>query len=363
MSTSGEQNPELPPPHPPPPPRPRLNLEIILFECGLFYHILPYLSWSDVIPLESMNSLFYSTIRSSEPLWREILSKFFQTKCYLRTIVRRFLTDGNRLDHRVDLIKMTIKELKSLAYSYGLNITTCFEKSDLISVIHKREIKFKLRDECLAHYGLRIAWLDRKRNYLTEEDLCSYEWNIRVRADGPLKSLVSNDPWWSESLTTPSSSSSSLSSSSASTTTADGVELRENWRIDQQLTDLTHLTNELTVKPREEEITRPTTTLMKFFPTGEFKIIATGPTFLESLISDPNERFSYALEKAGTLLSLSIGVKEYVARHPTNWGFILQSQGTVWTNYPMPSRGKDELLEDENVSLLVSRVVDYGPCI
>jgi hypothetical protein len=318
---------------------PRLTLEIILFECGLYYHILPYLSWSKVLALESMNSLFYHTIRSSEPVWREILFKFFQTKYYLRSIIKRFLTDGNRIDYRLDLIKMTIKELKSLAYSYGLNITTCFEKADLIAVIHKREIREKLPVECLAHYGLRIAWLDRKRNYLTEEDLCSYEWNIRVRADGPLKSLVSSDPWWTDTSDT-----------------------QEN---ENQMTEtgVSH-TGQRRQEEEGEGLVKQTTAIIKFYPNSEFQIIRNGPSFLESLMDgDPNERFTYALEKSGTILSLSIGVKEYIARHPHNWGFILQSQGTVWTNYPMPKRGKDILLEDENVSFLIMREIDYGPCV
>lgn len=292
-----------------------LSLESLLFDSGLYYHILTYFNWNELLNLEQLNKQFFLKIRLSEPLWRSILSKFFATKYYLRPIVKRFLCDGNRCDYRQDLFNMSIKELKYLANYYGLNSKACVEKYEIINLINQRELKNKLPIECLGHYALRIAWLDRKRNCLTEDDLCNYEWNIRVRGDGPLHSLTPTDPWW---YSDPSS------------------------YIEGQ----------------------PTTTTLTFYKNGELRLNATGPTFLESILSSQDEtNFTYTLEKSGSILSLSFGVKEYVARHPINWGFVLQSQGTVWTNYPMPPKGTDMLLEDENVSSLVSKEINYGPLI
>jgi hypothetical protein len=95
------------------------------------------------------------------------------------------------------MILMSIKELKALAAKYGTNITSCFEKSDIIAVLNKRETRKKLANESLARFALRIAYLDRLRNCILEEELCSFNWNIRCRSDGPLVDMIQQDPWWS----------------------------------------------------------------------------------------------------------------------------------------------------------------------
>mmetsp|Transcript_8069 Transcript_8069/g.8589 ORF Transcript_8069/g.8589 Transcript_8069/m.8589 type:complete len:309 (-) Transcript_8069:453-1379(-) len=291
------------------------SLEVLLFDIGLFYKIFSYLNWYDLLNLESINTLFYQQVRVSEPVWREAASDLFKDKVYIHPLVRRLIHNGNKENNRNDLISLSVKQLKNLAYFYGLNITTCFEKRDLISVINKRELKSKLPVECLAHFAVRIAWIDRKRNCITEEDLSEVEWNIRVRGDGPLQTLISTDPWWTDEVND----------------------------------SLPH---------------QPTTTLAKFYKNGEFQLYSTGPSPLQSMLgTNLEEKFNYTLEKSGTVVSLSIGVREYVGRHPINWGFILQSQGTVWTNWIMPPRGKDPLLHDENVSQLLNRNIIYGPML
>lgn len=44
---------------------------------------------------------------------------------------------------------------------------------------------------------------------------------------------------------------------------------------------------------------------------------------------------------------------EYLARHPTHWGWLLVSGATVWTRWPMPPRGQDPIVEDAAVDALV----------
>jgi hypothetical protein len=249
------------------------RFEEVLFHCGLFSPIFSYLTWSDLIKLEQMTHLCYQQIRVSEPIWRAAAHDLLLNKEYVKPIVKRLIHEGNRINYRVDLMSMTIRELKHLANFYGVNITTCFEKGEIIAIIDRREMRNKLPVECLAHFAVRIAWLDRKRNCITEEDLCAYEWNIRVRSDGPLQTLMTNDPWW---------------------------------------------INEVS----NDSVPAPTTTLVRFFPNGEFLFVVNGMTPLESILANPNERFSYSLEKSGSIVSLSIGVREYVARHPVNWGFV-----------------------------------------
>ena len=301
-----------------------LTLDHILFHTNLDIEIFTYLTYTELIPLEILNKQYYQAIRQSEPLWRIISKILLMNKYYIKSFMKRLLMDGNRINYRIDLYKMSIKELKGLANYYGLNITTCFEKIDLISVINRRELKGKLEIESLSHYALRLLVLDKNRNCLTEDDLCDYEWNIRCRGDGPLKSLIPTDPWWS----TPNSD---------------------------------ELDNIEGVTTSHDLPTSGTTTTLRFYKNGEFVIRANGQSFLESLITDQIDAYTYSLEKSGSILSLSVGVKEYVARHPENWGFVLQSQGTVWTNYPMPPKGTDLLLEDEHVSSLISKEINYGP--
>ena len=68
----------------------------------------------------------------------------------------------------------------------------------------------------------------------------------------------------------------------------------------------------------------------------------------------------WALEMGGEVVQLSFhgrnGPQEIVTRHPTNWGWVLYSQGTCWTSWEMPSREKeDPLLKDEALHRLPTR--------
>ena len=47
------------------------------------------------------------------------------------------------------------------------------------------------------------------------------------------------------------------------------------------------------------------------------------------------------------------GPHEVVCRHPKNWGFVLYSQGTCWTSWPMPADwAADPLLQDDMLRYL-----------
>ena len=145
---------------------------------------------------------------------------------------------------------MSIKELKALAAKYGVNITSCFEKTDIISVLNKRETRKKLLNESLARFALRIAYLDRLRNCLQEEELCSFDWNIRCRSDGPLVDMIQQDPWWSS----------------------------------------------------EGFPSIPTTTIVNFCKDGNFKFKFTGLSPFEGMINSnvENAQMSYSLDRSGT---------------------------------------------------------------
>lgn len=284
-----------------------INLEKILFDFGIGVEFFYYLSWVELINIECVNQMFLKEIRASEILWRDISRVVLIGKAYYPSIVSRLLTDGNSVHKRIDLINYSIKELKLLAVKYGLNITTCFEKAEIISVVNKREIKHKLKDECLSRFALRIAYIDRTRNCITEEELCSFDWNIRVKSNGALASLVPNDPWWDSSYPV-------------------GI---------------------------------PTTTIIKFTKDSMVTFEMHGPSPFQDMLVN-NNRTSYYIQSAGTSIYLSFGVQELVARHPINWGFILQSSGSVWSSFIMPKCYSDPYLDDDNVFSLVKQKYDFG---
>ncbi len=59
-------------------------------------------------------------------------------------------------------------------------------------------------------------------------------------------------------------------------------------------------------------------------------------------------------------MTLSIGVREFVGRHPNHWGFVLMSSATLWTAFEM-SRD-DPLLADGVFESLLSSP-DRGFCV
>eukprot|EP00808_Paulinella_micropora_P015991 g71464.t1 len=52
------------------------------------------------------------------------------------------------------------------------------------------------KNESLAKSALRSSLADARRTRITEQDLVDFDWNIRVRGDGPLSQFISMDPWW-----------------------------------------------------------------------------------------------------------------------------------------------------------------------
>lgn len=278
-----------------------------MFHVGLYGYICAYLPCKDIAAIECVNSFFCTSIRTSEHFWRETAAQVLIGKVYVPQVVARMLMQKNKLSHRIDLFSFSIRELKQLAAVYGLNVTRCFEKGDIVEVIHRREVRKKLPTECLARFALRMAVCDRTRNCLREHELCSFRWDIRVKADGPLGHMVTSDPWWS---------------------TPPG----------------------------------PSRTTTVFYHTdGRLTFEFSGPSAFRAILpSQEGEAGTYSLERSGSSIRLSFGVREHVARHPQNWGWVLQSEGSVWTSFTLPVRGTDPLLEDGTVDRLVTNSPDFG---
>lgn len=287
-------------------------MEVVLFDVGLYYPLFAFLDYLDLVKLETVNHQFHNTIRQSEPTWRITSEYLIRDKVYVPRIVRRFLTEGNTVSTRRDLMSMSIRELKILGREYGINLTTCFEKSDIVNVINKREVKKKLPIECLARFAVRYAISDSSRNVITQEELTSMTWNIRIKENGQLSHLVAEDPWWN-----------------GSTSLSEG-----------------------------------TTTTVNFSQNGSFHFRMSGPSpfdhMLFNLTEESQASLLYDIREGGRSVFLSFGINEVVFRHPKNWGFLLGSAGSVWTGFPMPRRGVDRSIEGAEAEALRMKNTDYG---
>ncbi len=292
-----------------------MQLDSLCFQFNLYSQIASFLPYKDLVRLESVNKQFNSIIRGSETLWRETAIRTFQDKEFIPSLCRRLITPGNKIGVRNDLNSMSIKELKGLARIYACNISQCFEKSDIIAVLDRRESKKMVADECLSRFAVRIAVIDSTRNCITLGELCSIRWNLRVRADGPLAQLKVRDPWWNESL----------------------------------------------IEPGAESVS---TTHVQFHMNGKFEFKFTGVSPIELMFDEQSPEFEvFELEHSGNAVNIFLGprpIREQICRHPVNWGWILQSYGTVWTGYPMPRRFVDSLLEDDAVLTLIDSDLNHG---
>jgi hypothetical protein len=182
-------------------------------------------------------------------------------------------------------------------------------------VIHRREIKKKHPVECLGRFAVRYTYIDSTRNTITEEELCLPTWNIRIKEGGQLCHLLHEDPWWSG----------------------------------------------------DPQVKEGTTTTVNFFSDTCFRFHMSGPSPFSSMLQETNDDnaslFHYTLQNYGRSVYLSFGVTEVVFRHPTNWGFMMGSNGSVFTGFPMPCRGRDLLIEDPEVEDLRQRNTDFGFCL
>jgi hypothetical protein len=287
------------------------SLDSILFDFQLAGLVLSFLTLTEVVLLESLNHIYLTNIRSSSEIWSHIAELLMRGKTYIPAIIHRLLIPGNHALKRLDLEGMSVKNLSKLVQHFGLDCSKCCgDKNEVIKVVSKRELSKKMEIESLSRFAVRICILDKSRNSITEDELCSFSWNIRVRGDGVLAQLVDYDPWWTEN------------------------------------------------------VEGPTTTRVFFEKSGKMDFVFSGPSAFQHMLQHQAEAFpdglTYSLDRSGSVVHLCFGVREYVARHPQNWGFILISPGSVWTSFVMPSRDSDSFLCDSQLNDLVSPRTNYG---
>ena len=165
--------------------------------------------------------------------------------------------------------------------------------------------------ENLAKAALRLSLADARRTRITADELTAHTFNVRLRGDGPLAQAAAYDPWWAGKGR----------GEARFSTQAEGGWVRLSW-------------------PKGED-GQP---MDPFVPLG----MPQAPDSLE-----------WRLEHEGAAVRLIImgrdGPIEVVSRHPETWGWVLFSQGTVWTSWTMPSQeDNDPVLAEENLANLPS---------
>ncbi|KAA8492791.1 hypothetical protein FVE85_9063 [Porphyridium purpureum] len=144
----------------------------------------------------------------------------------------------------------------------------------------------------------RESLADSKREYLELDELVGFEWSFRFKAAAG-EHWVETDPWWQE----------------------DGEAVRVKFGRDGRVMGRgqVHVTQQFRWR------------------------------FVESSCG--------MVRRKGSFIRVNEFPCYIVSRHP-NWGFILQSCWVLHTSFPMPHRGTDAFLEDENLTVTVEQQKD-----
>jgi len=154
--------------------------------------------------------------------------------------------------------------------------------------------KIKLENSKLAY---RESLLDSSRQHVTEEELTSFIWNFRFKEQAG-EEWIATDPWWQG----------------------------------QEPIRFQFLTNGSMERYDDHKVLRDVERKWRFVPEcggrrgpqGQFVRVNHYPTYI-------------------------------VSRHPTNWGFLMQSCWVLLTGFPLPKLGSEELkdlgLVDEKLAV------------
>lgn len=181
-----------------------------------------------------------------------------------------------------------------------------------------------LLDECLPKAALRLSLADASRTRITADELVSFVFHVRVRADGPLAQAVPFDPYWAGGTFTPDSP-------------PCGQARFTNDGLSNCYVNFTWPKDLLTKQPKDP-----------FAAMGMPQTQTPGA-------------LEWRIELQGSTVQIAImgqdGPQEVVSRHPENWGFVLFSQATLWASWPLPPKEKpDPVLADENLWKLRTQV-------
>ena len=254
----------------------------------------------------------------TDSLWLAVCETAWAGKAYVPASLRALaegaaaVQDAEQQERR-DLIGLKVRDLVGLMRKLNVHgqASEMIEKGDFADAIisarskaaeegswtHKllRKPSLLVRDqrETFPKAALRLSLIDAQRTYITSHELQSFTFNVRLRHDGPLAGALRYDPWWRRK------------GCGEITFLPDG-QLAFTWPPDPD---------------NDGEPMDPFAAMGMHFPTGSL---------------------GWQLEVDGRVVRLLFnngagqGPQELVCRHPTTWGWVLYSQGTCWTSWPMP---------------------------
>ena len=265
-----------------------------------------HLERRDVAISHQVSRAWSALLGGSELLWRGLCQREWADKEYVPASLQ-VLSEGRaavaaaRAASREKLMRLRVSELKDRMRSLKLQsrASELIEKGDFADCILRaqtsasellNEPSLLLREgEPHAKGALRLSLDDSERLAITEQELTSLTFSVRMRNDGPLADAICFDPYWA-----------GKGVGKARFTAEGHVEF--HWPPDPDADGA---------------------------PMDPF--LALG---METAI------LGWSLEGHGLMVQMSFngqeGPKELVCRHPTNWGWVLYSQGTCWTSWEMP---------------------------
>ena len=174
----------------------------------------------------------------------------------------------------------------------------------------------KLRASGDARAALRLSIEDAERTWLTDDELCAFDWNFRFKASAG-ESWTEEDPYWNDLPPTRVRFEMPTAAGGEVGGEADGAESRG------------------TMKPSGFEMLEHRS-LRWQWAKGRGEDVGGDRSRLE-LYVDGRKVPTY-----------------HVARH-SNWGFLMQSCWVLYTSFPMPVRGTDPSLDDEALEITIER--------
>ena len=313
-----------------------MNFELDRLPEGPFLAVMAFLNLSELSHCCSVSSRFRDLVGARELLWTAQFDTYAIGRVYVVPALAILARGKEAVEEaergRIQALRgMRVKKLKAIISQERIVVRpgTLVEKRDFVEAISNWQYKAietskdaltKLircprllvrPKEVYPKAALRLAKEDETRYRISESELCSFKFHIRIRADGPIGEVKHLDPWYS---------------------------------------NVGHGTAKFSLSDHSVTFRWPFVNGVEMNP---FQVMG---------MSNPLT-LKWELAKGGAIIQLLElhgdfrGPQEIVCRHPVHGGFVLFSMGSVWTSFPMPPCGSDgkcvdAMLRDENLTNL-----------
>ena len=280
------------------------------------------LALGDLARLLRVSKAWQGILDGTPYIWRALCEHTWEDKAHVPASLRS-MAEGEFVSRdaaqesdekeRRSLLALKIRELKDVMRSLRVQVSAgeLIEKDDFAEAIMRARRKaaeshtatqtllsrpwlLVRASESLPKAALRLSLTDAQRLRITDDELTSFVFNVRLRNDGPLKDAARFDPWWQGK------------GRGEARFTADG-RVSFTWPDDPD---------------------DPTAGPMDPFAAMGMRL---GPLGM-----------GWELQMEGRVVQLLFdghsGPQELVCRHPVTWGWVLYSGGSCWTSWTMPAR-------------------------